>query len=132
MSAEVKYIGSDQFTLSMNDTTTKPKHAWTFSTTQTLSGTLRNSAEWIAESPFGLIGELPLAPFGTVYFTHDTAVTTLHTVPTPIGSFPAVQVGVITAVCYPRASPAKSATSALDKKTGANFNIVWLRLGPEG
>jgi hypothetical protein len=125
MSAEVK--GGYLFTLSISDTTAG--HTWSFSITKILFGAVRNSAEWIAESPFGSIGELPLADFGTVYFTSDTAVTTLRS--GTIGSFPAAQVAIITAVCFPSGSPDKSVTSALSN-AGADFNIGWSNPGPEG
>jgi hypothetical protein len=126
MSAEVKYIGSNKFTLSISDATA----VWSFSVTKTQSAK-RNSAEWIAESPFGDMGELPLANFGTAYFTSDTAVTTKHT--GVIGSFPANQIAVITAACYPSGSPDKSETSALsDGGTGGDFSIEYLNPGPEG
>jgi hypothetical protein len=129
MSAEVNFLGSGKFKLSISDTTAG--HTWSFSITKVLSSAKRSSAEWIAESAFGEIGELPLANFGTVYFTSDTAVTTTHT--GVIGSFPAAQIADITAVCYPSGLPDKSETSALSSGgTGGDFNIAWSNPGPQG
>ncbi|HXZ89990.1 MAG TPA: G1 family glutamic endopeptidase [Candidatus Dormibacteraeota bacterium] len=124
VSAEVKWISGTIFTLSIKDTTA----GWTFIKTGSLSGALRNSAEWIAESPYGLLGELPLAPFGTAYFTSDTAVTTNHS--GAIGTFTA-GVYLLNGVCYPSASPIKLSTSTLSN-AGANFNVAYLNPGPEG
>jgi hypothetical protein len=126
MSAEVKYASSE-FTLSISDTTTA--HAWSFSTTGKVSGAKRSSAEWIAESPAYLIGLVPLADFGTVYFTSDTAVTTFGS--GTIGSFPSADIATITSVCWPSGAPAKATPSALTN-SGANFDVVWDNPGPEG
>ena len=62
ISAEVKWVSGTTFTLSIKDTTAG--HTWTFSKTGSVAGAVKTSAEWIAESPFGDLGELPLAPFG--------------------------------------------------------------------
>jgi hypothetical protein len=126
MSAEVKWVSGTTFTLSIQDTTAG--HTWSFSTTGSVSGALRNSAEWIAESPFDILGELPLTPFGTAHFTSDTAVTTAHT--GTIGSFTA-GVYVINGVCFPSGSPIKLQTSELSN-AGADFNVEYLHPGPEG
>jgi hypothetical protein len=125
MSAEVKF-SSGKFTASITDTTTGKS----FTTPATkVSGAKENSAEWIAESPYGSIGELPLANFGTVYFTSATAVTTTHS--GTIGTFPSANIAIITAVCYPSGAPTKSTTSGLTN-SGANFNVAWLNPGPQG
>jgi len=125
MSAEVKWISSlSTFKLSIKDITA----GWAFSTTGSVSVAKRNSAEWIAESPFDILGELPLTPFGTAYFTSDTAATTTHT--GAIGTF-AAGVYVINGVCFPSKLPVKLSTSGLDV-TGANFNVENLNPGPEG
>ena len=68
-SAEVKYIGSNKFTLSITDHTQN----WSHSVTKTLRRAARGSAEWIAEAPSSGSGVLPLANFGTVNFTNCTA-----------------------------------------------------------
>jgi len=69
MSAEVQYTGSNKFTLTLTDVTTKT----TFSTSQTLKSANRSSAEWIAEAPSSSRGVLPLADFGTVSFSAASA-----------------------------------------------------------
>lgn len=43
--------------------------SWSFTTTQTIRGAQRSSAEWIQEAPSSNRGVLPLAPFGTVAFS---------------------------------------------------------------
>jgi hypothetical protein len=127
MSAEVKWVTGTTFTLSIQDTTSG--HVWSFSITGSVNGAKRTSAEWIAESPFDILGELPLAPFGTVSFTGGTAVTTVHT--GTIGSF-TTGVYMINGVCFPSGAPIKLQPSALDFATGANFNVGYLLPGPEG
>jgi hypothetical protein len=125
MRAEVRYaLGI--FIISISDTTTG--HAWSFITAGTDSGAERNSAEWIAEAPFASIGELPLADFGTVYFTTDTATISGST--GTIGSFPSADVYLITMICYPSGTPDKSTTSTLT--SGEDFHVVWDLPGPEG
>jgi hypothetical protein len=59
--AEVKYIGKDNFTLTLNNISTKK----TFSTTQKSGKSQCQSAEWIVEAPWSG-GVLPLANFGTI------------------------------------------------------------------
>jgi hypothetical protein len=68
--AEVKYTGSDSFTLTL----TGGGHS--FSTTQTLRNAPRSSAEWIAEAPSLCAGGChitPLTDFGRVDFTGASA-----------------------------------------------------------
>jgi Peptidase A4 family len=62
--ASVSYGGSNKYTLSLSDVT----KGWTTTTTKTLSGAPRSSAEVIIEAPCctGSGGILPLADFGTV------------------------------------------------------------------
>jgi hypothetical protein len=64
ISAAVTYEGSNEYLLSLSDKT----KGWTTTTTQTLSGAPRSSAEVIIEAPCctGSGGILPLADFGTV------------------------------------------------------------------
>jgi hypothetical protein len=71
MKAEVKYTGSDQFTMTLTDVTTGQN----FSTTRTDRGARRRSAEWIVEAPASR-HILPLANFDTVQITD--AATTLN------------------------------------------------------
>ncbi|MFI5240163.1 MAG: G1 family glutamic endopeptidase [Candidatus Saccharimonadia bacterium] len=69
MSAEVKYLGANQYSLSLNDLTTNKS----FQTTQTMAGASRTSAEWIVEAPSSWYGVLPLANFSPVAFTNSQA-----------------------------------------------------------
>jgi hypothetical protein len=78
MTAEVSYADG-QFTLTITDTPVRGKRGWTFSITQSDFSTpaVRDSAEWIVEAPSALTGSglqlLPLADFGTVYFSDAQA-----------------------------------------------------------
>jgi hypothetical protein len=74
MSAEVEYLGSNRFLLTITDVTTGA----TFSTTQKSGSARRSSAEWIAEAPSSRSGVLPLADFGTVYFSGVQATLNGH------------------------------------------------------
>lgn len=69
ITAEVKYNGSGNFTLTISDTT----QGWTFTTNQRSRKAALGSAEWIAEAPSSSGGVLPLANFGTVSFSNCTA-----------------------------------------------------------
>ena len=60
MTASVVYNGSNSFTLKISDNTTGKS----FSVVRNLSGTGRQSAEWIAEAPSSYFGVLPLSNFG--------------------------------------------------------------------
>lgn len=67
LSAEVSFTGTNTYTLTINDSRT----GGTYTTTQTLSGAARSSAEWIAESPeiCSVACSLASLPdFGTVGF----------------------------------------------------------------
>ena len=65
ISASVVYLGSNQYKLTLSDTT----QGWTQTTTQTSTVATRGSAEVIAEAPSSITGVLPLADFGTVNFS---------------------------------------------------------------
>ncbi len=67
MRASVTYNGNNKFTLSISNLTQNVYTTIPSKYTK-VAGTKRTSAEWIVEAPFA--GEvLPLADFGTVYFT---------------------------------------------------------------
>jgi hypothetical protein len=70
-SAAVSYLGSDQFRLTLTDSTA----GWTQTLDATLAGAARSSAEVIAEAPCctSLGGVLPLTNFGLVSFSGATA-----------------------------------------------------------
>ena len=53
---------TSEFTITITDESTA--HGWTYSTSSSVSGAARSSAEWIAEAPSSSSGVLPLANFG--------------------------------------------------------------------
>jgi hypothetical protein len=69
ISTSVVYAGSNKFTLTITDKTTGKS----YSTSQTMSGAQRSSAEWIEEAPSSNSGVLPLADFGSVNFVGCSA-----------------------------------------------------------
>jgi hypothetical protein len=69
MSGSVTYSSKNTYTLTITDTTTGKS----FTTSQRVSGDLRQSAEWIAEAPSSYFGVLPLSNFGTVNFSDSSA-----------------------------------------------------------
>jgi hypothetical protein len=89
MSANVTYVSGSTFTVSITDTTTGKSS----STTGSVSGAARSSAEWIAEAPSSYFGVLPLANFRKVNFGYDstnvaeTCSATMAGVTGSIGSF---------------------------------------------
>ena len=68
--ASVTYTGSNHFSLFIQDST----RGWSHTTTGTLAGAPRSSAEVIVEAPCCTAsgGILPLANFGTVHITGST------------------------------------------------------------
>jgi len=68
LTGSVSYQGSDQFKLTLADTTQN----WTQSLTKTLTGAQRSSAEVITEAPADSTGTLPLTNFGSVGFSGTT------------------------------------------------------------
>ena len=69
--AKVTYLGSNQFSLFIADTT----QGWSHTTTASLAGAARSSAEVIVEAPCCTAsgGILPLADFGTINLTSSMA-----------------------------------------------------------
>ncbi len=86
INASVTYIGNNQYTLSLTNVSVSPQQS--FTTTQTLSGAARSSAEWIAEAPSSWSGVLPLANYGSMTFSNATATSSDGTTSTsgPIDS----------------------------------------------
>lgn len=80
ISAEVRYIGNNGFTLTISDIT----RGWSFSTTQKAGNARRQSAEWVVEAPW-MGGVLPLANFGKVNFSGAQA--TVNGVTKPISNW---------------------------------------------
>jgi Peptidase A4 family len=111
--ASVTYIGSNQYTLKISDTTQN----WTQSTTQSLSGAPRSSAEVIAEAPCCTAsgGILPLTDFGTMSFTGSTAN----------GSAIGNAGGLTEIIMIDNSGRDKDTISSLSG--GENFSATWLR-----
>jgi len=120
ITAEVHYdTTARQFTVSIHNGTES------FSASTKLNGAERASAEWITEAPFSAGGVLPLANFGTVSYSNDTAA--INGTPVPIGAFSVNNVYEITMV--DRSGNAKAVPSGLagDK---SSFSVQWVSAGP--
>jgi hypothetical protein len=122
ITASVTY-SSGLFTVSIKDVTT----GGTFSTSVSVPGATESSAEWIIESPFGAIGELPLVHFSTVKFTSASA--TIGGTTGSIGSF--ANVYSLTMVDFPAGTPTKATVTALSS-SGSAFSVKWVSAGPYG
>jgi hypothetical protein len=111
--ASVTYIGSNQYTLKISDTTQN----WSHTTTKSLSGAPRSSAEVIAEAPCCTAsgGILPLTNFGTMSFTGSTAN----------GSAIGNAGGLTEIIMIDNAGNDKDTISSLSG--GENFSATWLR-----
>jgi hypothetical protein len=113
ITGRVRYAGSNQYVLSLNNTST----GHSYQTTQTVSAQ-RSSAEWIMEAPSsGRI--LPLANFGTVSFTGCNA--TVNDVSGPISQWAH---DPLTMVTGGKKSTAKAVPSALSSD-GTAFTVTW-------
>ena len=114
--ATVTYTTNNQFTLFIQDVT----ESWSHTTTVTVAGAKRTSAEVIAEAPCCtfLGGILPLTNFGTMNFT-SSVVTPTSSSSEAIGSAPGVE--QITMV--DNFGRDKDTVSALT--SGENFSCTW-------
>lgn len=127
ISASVSYSGGE-FTVTITDETTGSS----YSTSSTVSGAARSSAEWIAEAPCCTFngGILPLSDFGTVSFGGDytgvagTNYATDSTTSGAIGSFPAADIEEINKVGS-RTSPQTSTCSNQLSSDGTSFTCTW-------
>jgi hypothetical protein len=134
MTAEVKYAGQApgvgrrgsgaQFTVTIADTT----QGESYTTTSTAPSANESSAEWIAEAPCCGKGEsiLPLADFGTVFFSSGTA--TVGSANGAIGSFGS-NVQEITMVDQSAPHSVKAQPSNPPTSGGA-FSVQWYNQGP--
>jgi len=116
ISAKAQYTGN-KFTVTITDTTTGK----TFSTTAKVQRAQRTSAEWIAEAPWSG-GVLPLANFGTVYFSGCYAA--INGATGSISSFSYDAITMTTSSGVIKAQP-----STLDS-TGTSFSVTWKSAGP--
>ena len=113
ISASVTYGSSNKFTLKISDST----RGWTYSTTKTLSGSARSSAEVITEAPCctNSGGILPLADFGKVSYTGSTVNGST------LSSFNPVEITMVSA-----SGKQEDSTSSL---SGGSFSNTWLSSG---
>ena len=112
ITASVTYEGSNQFKLTLADTT----RGWSTSTTQTVSGAARSSAEVIIEAPCctNSGGILPLADFGTVHLSNSVVDGS------PIGSLSPVQI-------YMTDSSGRTRDTVSSLSSEENFSATWVR-----
>jgi len=113
ISASVTYAGSNKFTLQIADST----QGWTYSTSKTLSGAPRSSAEVITEAPCCTSsgGILPLADFGKVSYTGSTANGST------LSSFSPTEITMVSA-----SGKQEDSTSSL---SGGSFSNTWISKG---
>jgi len=111
--ATVTYTGNNSFSLHIADTT----RGWSHTTTASLAGAARSSAEVIAEAPCCTAsgGILPLTNFGTVNIAGSTAN----------GAALGNAGGVTQIVMIDSAGRDKDSVSSLSG--GENFSATWLR-----
>jgi Peptidase A4 family len=111
--ASVTYTGSNKFSLYIADTT----RGWSHTTTVTVSGAARSSAEVIIEAPCctGSGGILPLADFGTVNITGSLAN----------GSAIGNAGGLTEIIMQDSAGRDEDTVSSLSG--GENFSATWVR-----
>ena len=114
ISAEVRYVGNDRFTLTIANLTRNVS----FSTTQRSHKAKRQSAEWIVEPPYSG-GILPLANFGTVTLSGCAATLNEHmgTISDPSWQYDAIL------MAYP-GGPVKAQPSGLSGD-GTSFSVTW-------
>jgi hypothetical protein len=112
MSSSVVYQGSNQYKLTLSDVT----RGWSATTTQTVSGAARSSAEVIIEAPCCTRsgGILPLANFGTVHMSNSLVNGS------PIGNFSPVQI-------YMTDSAGQTRDTVSSLSGGENFSATWVR-----
>jgi Peptidase A4 family len=112
ITASVVYQGSNKFQLNLADTT----QGWSVSTTQTVSGAARSSAEVIIEAPCctNSGGILPLADFGTVHVSNSVVDGS------PIGALSPVQI-------YMTDSSGKTRDTVSALSSEENFSATWVR-----
>jgi uncharacterized repeat protein (TIGR03803 family) len=108
------------FTLTITDGMQKP-----FSTSKKVNGAPRSRADWIVEDPETLQDQvLPLANFGKVNFSHDSA--TISGVTGPIGSFK--KNGAITMTSDGTATGAAEAIPSPLAKNESSFSVAYVDL----
>jgi hypothetical protein len=117
ISAEVSASGNS-FTLTITNVTTGA----TFTTTQTLNGAAKTSAEWVAEAPSLCRVQCtvaPLANFGTVNFSGSFTTGNGHTGSINDGAWSNDQIVMVT-----NGGTVKAQPSALSPD-GTSFSVTW-------
>ena len=114
VSAEVQYLGSGNFQLSLRNVTT----GQSFSTRQKAMKARLQSAEWVMEAPWSG-GVLPLSNFGEIAFSNASATLSGHTRSISDGLW---QNDAITKVSS--GGSAKATPSGLSR-SGDAFNVLW-------
>lgn len=121
ISARVHFIGQNNYTLSLNDSTSGKS----FTVTHAFTPVTRTSAEWIVLAttitPGGITA---LADFGTVAFHNCTA--TISGIHQTIGGFASTQVQMVKTH---GAAQLKARASTL-APGGAGFSVKWISAGP--
>jgi hypothetical protein len=99
----------------------------TLTHTQSVTGALDNSAEWIVEAPSSTSGILPLANFGTVYFGYDntgisgTNYATIGSTTGTMGSFEPIAITMVSISGTPEATPSSLSPD------GTSFNVTYVQ-----
>jgi hypothetical protein len=107
----VTYEGSNKFSLYIDDTSQN----WSHTTSVTVRGAARSSAEVIIEAPSDGSGVLPLADFGEVNITNSLADGSA------IGNAP----GLTEIIMQDSGGHDEDTVSSLS--AGENFSATWLR-----
>jgi hypothetical protein len=128
ISASVTYTGSNQFSLQITDT----QSGQSYSTTQVSTSAQRSSAEWIAEAPSGSFGHiLPLANFGTAYFTGASATINGTTGPVDNASWKDTSITMATKTGVLKAAPS-GLTDTTTPPITSSFSVTALSSGSGG
>jgi hypothetical protein len=117
VTADVKYIGNNSFTLTLVNKSTNQ----TFTTTKVASGALRESAEWVAEAPANFFGILPLSNFGTEMFSNALATINNTTGTISNTAWQNQPINMVTSSGLQN----KATTSPLSTD-GSGFSVTWI------
>jgi hypothetical protein len=115
ISAEVAYVGSANFQLTLTNVTTGKS----FSTQQKSARAQRVSAEWIVEAPSSGGGPLPLANFGTAQFSNASATVKGVTGTISNGAWQNDAITMVTSSGTVKAQPAALSPD------GSSFSDTW-------
>jgi hypothetical protein len=115
ISAEVKYLGKDNFRLVINNTTSGES----FSTIQKAVAAQRSSAEWIVEAPSYSWRILSLANFGNVTFTNVQVTLKGNTGTIDDSAWKYVAITMTTSSGTVKAQPSTLSNS------GTSFSVTW-------